>query len=108
MKSLPLSRRTLLKGTGAAVALPWLEAMLAPRAVAAEAAQIPTRMAFFYVPNGVHMPNWRPEQEGPLQELPTTLQPLEKVKDKVLVISDLAAEHCKEKALRTSPQGVAT
>lgn len=105
MKSLPLSRRTLLKGTGAAVALPWLEAMLAPRAVAAETAQIPTRMAFFYLPNGVHMPNWRPEQEGPLQELPTTLKPLEKVKDKVLVISDLAAEHCDGNSAAHEPAG---
>ena len=73
-----ISRRTVLKGLGTALALPWLEAM-APAAdlaagKAAEAA--PMRMAFFYVPNGVHMPAWTPEGVGTNFELPPTLEPL--------------------------------
>ena len=53
-----LSRRTMLKSAGAAVALPWLEAM-APMSVFADAPRrYPTRMAFVYVPNGVNMRHW--------------------------------------------------
>ncbi len=57
-----LSRRTVLRGLGTAIALPWLEAM-APahrlwRTCPAQAASSPRRMAFLYVPNGVHMADW--------------------------------------------------
>jgi hypothetical protein len=105
MKSLAISRRTLLKGAGAAVALPWLEAMGGSGAAAAEAAKIPTRIAFFYVPNGVHMPAWRPKAEGELTELPTTLQPLDKVKEQIVVVSDLAADHCRGTSASHEPTG---
>src|SRR3954471_10285581 len=70
-----IDRRTALKGLGAAVALPWLEAM-APVASAAPAAKLPLRAAFLYVPNGVHMPDWTPKVEGALTALPATLDPL--------------------------------
>jgi hypothetical protein len=113
MNSLPLSRRTILKGAGAAVALPWLEAMTARQATAAETAKIPTRMAFFYVPNGVHMPAWRPadtaqkgdQQTDELNDLPTILKPLEKVKEKVVVVSNTAAQHCKGRSASHEPAG---
>src|SRR3954447_606287 len=71
-----LTRRTLLRGMGAAVALPWMES-LAPVARAAGAqAKPPVRMCFWYVPNGVHLPAWFPQQEGRLVDLPETLRPL--------------------------------
>jgi hypothetical protein len=54
-----LSRRTLLRGAGAAVALPWLDAMTPAFAQAKNAVRPPVRLGFFYVPNGVHMANWR-------------------------------------------------
>ena len=56
------------EGLGTAIALPWLEAM-APAAGAGRAAPAPAagrarRMAFLYVPNGVHMADWTPKAEG--------------------------------------------
>ncbi|MCA9173024.1 MAG: DUF1552 domain-containing protein [Planctomycetales bacterium] len=101
----PISRRTLLRASGAAVALPFLEAMAPRTARAADGeASIPTRIAFFYVPNGVHMPAWRPEGEE-LAELPPTLKSLEPVKDRVVVVSNTAAAHCKGRGGSHEPTG---
>ena len=79
---LPLTRRTMLRGMGAALALPWLEsfAAAAPGA-AAKTAGPPMRMAFWYVPNGVHLPTWFPEHEGVLVDLPYTLERLSFARD---------------------------
>jgi hypothetical protein len=90
----PISRRTLLKGLGAAVALPWLEAMapLSVRAATGKTPSFPNRMAFLYVPNGVNMAEWTPKAEGALAELPGILKPLEPVKDHLLVLSGLTAD----------------
>lgn len=85
-----LSRRTLLRGVGAAVALPWLEAMSRSSALASPAAGGPMRMAFFYVPNGVHMQDWTPKEEGALGELPSILKPLSAFKDDFNVLTGLA------------------
>ncbi len=64
-KSFPISRRTALKGLGACIALPWLEAMLPRTAFGAPApAAVPLRMAFLYVPNGKNMAEWTPKDEG--------------------------------------------
>ena len=84
-------RRTVLRGLGAAVGLPWLESLL-PRAAAAAPAGPPVRLGFVYVPNGVNMARWRPAEAGPLGDLPPTLEPLEAVKDRLLVLSGLAAD----------------
>lgn len=70
-----LSRRTLLRGVGATIALPWMESLHAI-ARAGSAAKPPVRMCYWYVPNGVHLPTWFPKQKGALVELPETLQPL--------------------------------
>jgi hypothetical protein len=82
----------MLRGAGAVVALPWLEAML-PRqsALAAEtaAAAAPRRMAFLYIPNGANMDEWMPKGEGADYELSPILQPLASVKQDVLVLSGL-------------------
>ena len=93
-----ISRRTLLRGLGVTVALPWLEAMapLSVRAATPAARSVPTRLAFFYVPNGVHMPAWRPTSDGLLTVLPDILKPLTPVKDDLLVISGLAADKARE------------
>ena len=85
------SRRTVLRGLGAAVGLPWLESLL-PRAASAAPAGPPVRLGFVYVPNGVNMARWRPAEPGPLGDLPPTLEPLEPLKDQVLVLSGLAAD----------------
>ena len=90
-----LSRRTLLRGLGVSVALPWLEAMgplvaWADSPTAQSAA--PNRMAILYVPNGKIMEDWTPKEEGDKFELPSILKPLAPVKDKLLVLSGLAAD----------------
>lgn len=87
MTTFPLSRRTVLRGLGTALALPWLEA-LAPAA----GQTLPLRLAFLYVPNGIHMADWTPKTEGPGFELPWTLQPLAPVKDDLLVLTGLTAD----------------
>ncbi len=86
-----LSRRTLLKGLGVAVALPLLEAMQ-PRSLVAAAGdqkRPPLRMAYLYVPNGVHMPGWRPQSTDAAWELPAILESLRAVKSDLLVLSGL-------------------
>lgn len=88
-----LSRRTLLRGLGAAIALPWLEAM-GPIAVSAPAntRKVPNRLAILYVPNGKNMADWTPKTEGADFELPAILQPLKAVKDQLLVLTGLTAD----------------
>ena len=83
-----LSRRTVLRGLGVSLALPWLEAT-STIAKAAVVAPSPTRMAFIFVPNGVVMNNWVPKTEGYGFELSPTLQPLAPVQDDLLVITGL-------------------
>lgn len=87
----PISRRTLLRGLGTAMALPMLEAMLPLNALAQTASKVarPNRMAFIFVPNGVNMALWTPATEGALQLSPT-LEPLRKVQSKVSVLTGLA------------------
>jgi hypothetical protein len=86
-----LSRRTLLRGLGTAVALPVLDAMSPAFAAAkrADAANSPTRMLFCYVPNGIIMEDWTPKATGRGYEMPRIMKPLEPVRDKMTVISGL-------------------
>ncbi|MBK6938964.1 MAG: DUF1552 domain-containing protein [Planctomycetes bacterium] len=86
--STPLSRRTLLRGAGAALALPWLEAM-APRRAHAEAVAPPLRFAAFYVPNGVRADTWRPDGVGRRFTLSRTLAPLEPWRARVVIPTNL-------------------
>jgi hypothetical protein len=83
-----LDRRTFLRGAGAAIALPLLDSMT-PALAAAKAA--PLRVAWFYVPNGIDMRNWVIDEPGPLGALPPILQPLEPLKNEILVLSNLTA-----------------
>jgi hypothetical protein len=109
-----ISRRTVLRGLGAAVSLPLLEGMLPLSALAQSVtrAQRPNRMAFLFVPNGIVMEEWTPglaaaanpgmrgnvaailpqagEIAEPLTELPSILKPLEALKSEVQVLSGLA------------------
>ena len=85
-----ISRRTMLKGLGTAVALPMLESL--SFAAPAVASTPPRRVAFFYVPNGVNMEAWTPKNEGKLGDLPEILKPLEAFKDSFNVYSGLALD----------------
>ena len=90
--NLTIPRRTFLRGLGAAIALPMLDAMLPARALAATAGKAPTRMAFLFVPNGAHMPDWTPAATGADFDLPYILQPLQPHKHELLVLSGLAQD----------------
>ena len=90
-----MDRRTALKGLGAAIALPWLEAMGPVASAAPAVAKLPVRAAFLYVPNGVHMQDWTPKADGILGELPATLQPLTPFKNDINVFSGLALDKAK-------------
>ena len=85
--STQLSRRTVLRGLGAAMALPALDVMQPAKAAAA--AMAPTRMAFLFVPNGVNVADWFPKRTGFSYDLPSTLKPLAAYQDDMLVISGL-------------------
>jgi hypothetical protein len=84
-----LSRRTVLKGLGAAVSLPFLDAMVPAFAKSAFAGEAPVRLAWFYLPNGIDMRGWTPPAEGALGALPPILAPFEPVKNDLLVLSNL-------------------
>lgn len=88
-----MSRRTMLKGVGAALALPCLEAMSpVSSAFAAEAGVAPKRMAFVYTPNGMNMADWTPKAVGTDYELPAILNVFQDFKDDMLVMSGLTLD----------------
>src|SRR5437867_2106415 len=85
-----IPRRTFLRGAGTAMALPLLEAMLPLSALAQSASKAyPNRMAFVFVPNGVHMPDWTPTTEGAGFKLPWIMEPLHNVRDSLMVLTGL-------------------
>src|SRR5687768_6797719 len=87
---LHIPRRAFLRGLGAAIALPMLDAMAPKRAFGAVAAgKPPVRMGFMFVPNGAHMPDWTPAMDGADFDLPWILQPLQPHKSELLVLSGL-------------------
>lgn len=90
-----LDRRTVLRGAGVSIALPWLESLAA--------APGPTinRAAFLFIPNGVHMPEWTPSGTGSSTVLPGMLSPLEPLKDRLTVLSGLS--HANAAALGDGP-----
>jgi hypothetical protein len=88
-----ISRRTVLRGFGAVLALPVLDAMVPALTAATNTAAAPVkRLGVFYVPNGMSMPYWFPKTEGPLAELPPTLKSLAAFKDRLLLCGGLADE----------------
>jgi hypothetical protein len=97
----PITRRTVLRGLGTAMALPWLEAMgpVTGKALGAleQAHATPRRMAFLYVPNGAHMPAWTPTAQGSEFELPEILKPLNSYKKDILVLTGLTQENADAK-----------
>ena len=95
-KALP--RRTFLRGMGATVALPFLDAMTP--AFASASAPV-TRVAFVYTANGVIMQDWTPAEAGPGFAFSKTLTPVEPFRDDLLVLTGLA--HRNGEALGDGP-----
>lgn len=85
-----LSRRTVLRGLGAAVSLPLLDAMVPSlTALQRTPAQAPLRFGAVYVPNGVIPGQWFPSAEGRTFDFSPSLKPLEKFRDQILITSGL-------------------
>jgi hypothetical protein len=85
-----LPRRTVLRGLGACLGLPLLDAMVpAATALAQTPAVRPTRFGFLYVPHGADMASWTPSAAGSGFALSPTLQTLEPFKDALVVVSNL-------------------
>src|SRR5262249_38232553 len=99
-KRTSISRRTVLRGLGTAIALPLLEGMRPVRAFAQDVAASgpPLRMAFLCVPNGIHMPDWTPKSEGFDFELPYILEPLKSLQDELVVLSGLTHDKGRDNA----------
>ncbi len=92
-----LSRRTLLRGMGTAIALPLLDCMsptrlLTASASAAAASKSPLRMGFFFVPNGMHMADWTPSKEGAGYDLKPTLERLAAHQKSINVLTGLTLD----------------
>jgi hypothetical protein len=82
-----LARRAFLRGLGATVALPFLDAMVPAMSAAPKSTP---RLGFVYVPNGIIQEQWFPSTVGPLTELTPILRPLEPLKDQISILSNLA------------------
>lgn len=86
-----ISRRTILQGVGAAVALPLLDAMV-PAFATAASTKPPRRFGVVYHPNGIIYDQWLPQGVGSNFELSPTLKGLEPFKDKLIVVTGLASD----------------
>ena len=91
MSSRRISRRSVLRGAGAALALPWLETMApgAPAETADRLSEPPLRMVFMYMPNGVRPDYWTPKGDGEDYEITPHLKPLESLKSDFMLLENL-------------------
>src|SRR4051794_38338043 len=82
-----------LRGAGAVIGLPMLDAMI-PAFAAPAQTKSPTRTAFLYFPNGVQVESWWPKVDAPVSkltaDLPPVLQPLAPHRDEILLLGGLA------------------
>ncbi len=91
-----MRRRRFLRGLGVTMTLPWLPSLWPSRAsirsayATAEGADVPRRLVFFYVPNGMPMHWWTPNRAGANYDLPAILEPLAPIQDQVNVLTGLA------------------
>src|SRR6186997_1070571 len=86
-----LSRRTFIRGAfGAAVALPWMDAMM-PAFAAQSRSAAPFRFGVVYMPCGVYPDTWHPEQTGKDFTFKPVMQPLEPFRDQLVTISKMKA-----------------
>ena len=87
-KALP--RRTMLRGMGAAVALPLLDAMVPAMTAASDSPARPVRrLGYIYIPMGSDITRWTPSSEGTLDRLSPILKPLEPHKDQITVLTNM-------------------
>ena len=91
LKNWHLSRRTILRGAGVAMALPWLESLpvFGAEPAADGAPAVPRRFAALFMACGINSDHWWAKGSGEAMELGTTLEPLAPLKSKLNVISGL-------------------
>ncbi len=96
----PLTRRSVLRGAGAVLALPFLESWAShlARAAGEKPASVkpPLRMGIFTVTGGTVLESWKMPSAGPLAKLPSILRPLEPLKDDLLVLTGLSHDSVSE------------
>ena len=86
-----ISRRTVLRGAGAALALPWMETMSSAASTGGPntLSEPPLRSVFMYMPNGVRPDYWTPQGDGESYEITPHLKPLESLKNDFLLLENL-------------------
>jgi len=91
------TRRRFLRGCGVTLGLPWLPSLaIKSQAGSKDVGQTPIRAAFMHFPNGVWEKDWVPETTGRNYTLSPTLQPLEAVRDHVLVVTGMDKQHSRQ------------
>lgn len=85
----PISRRTLLRGAGAALAIPWLETMAKAAPAGDSLSEPPLRMMFLFMPNGTRPDWWTPAGDGEDYEITPHLKPLEHLKSDFMLLENL-------------------
>ncbi len=93
VKKLAMDRRMFLRASGAALALPLLDAM--SPALSAATARVP-RIGFLYIPNGVNPNTWSPEGQGKQFEFSSVMESLQPFKQQVNVFTNIA-HHCADR-----------
>jgi hypothetical protein len=89
-KANPVTRRTVLKGLGATIALPWLEIMSGRTLAAAQGQRDPGRLACFYIPGCINHYNWFPDDTGFNYTISPSHQPLSGHRDRFSVLTSLS------------------
>ncbi len=84
-----LTRRKFLGGSAVALSLPFLESLIPRQARAATAANLPKRLLFYWVPNGIYMQKFRPTTTGANYVMPPLLAPLEALRADLTVVTGL-------------------
>ena len=86
-----ISRRTVLRGAGAALALPWMETMSSAASTGGPntLSEPPLRSVFMYMPNGVRPDYWTPQGDGESYKIRPHLKPLESLKNDFMLLENL-------------------
>lgn len=97
MAAKTISRRTVVRGFGTTIALPFLNVMSSTRLLSAAGpgSKPPLRMAFLYVPNGAHMPDWTPKQDGKNYKITPTLKGIAAHRDHFNVLTGLTLDNAR-------------
>ena len=103
-----LSRRTMLRGLGVSIALPWMESLTAagePAVAGAAAADPPLRLAVLFAGNGFHSKEWWAEGSGSEMKLGKVLEPVADFREKMLLVKGLYNEQARKGNIHSSQTG---